>query len=153
MFFLKSERQEKLLQIISSSDIDRQETLREKLAAEGISVTQATLSRDMKELGIRKMSSENGGQKYSADIRQTSEIPSIVYDSLISADHAGNIVVFRCETGTAQAVCAAMDRENCCNAVGTIAGDDTIFVLMRTEQLAKELAEQFGRIIKKDNKI
>lgn len=146
---MKSERQEKLLQIIGSSDIDKQETLRERLAAEGISVTQATLSRDMKELGIRKIPSENGGQKYSADGKQPADIPPIVYDSLISVDHAGNIVVFRCGTGTAQAVCAAMDRENCCNAVGTIAGDDTIFVLMRTEQLAKELAEQFGRIIKR----
>lgn len=150
---MKSERQEKLLRIIESRDIDKQEALRELLAQEGITVTQATLSRDMKELGIRKVPTENGGQKYSASIRKSNDIPGIVYDSLISVDHAGNIVVFRCGAGTAQAVCAAMDRENCCNAVGTIAGDDTIFVLMRTEQLARELAEQFGKIIRPDNKI
>lgn len=146
MFFLKSERQEKLLRIIESRDIDKQETLRELLAEEGISVTQATLSRDMKELSVRKVPAENGGQKYSVGRKIKNEIPAIVYGSLISADYAGNTVVLHCGTGTAQAVCAAIDRENFCNAVGTIAGDDTIFVLMRTEQLARELAEQFGKI-------
>lgn len=148
---MKSERQEKLLRLIESRNIDRQETLRSLMAQEGIIVTQATLSRDMKELGIRKVPTEDGGQKYSAGRTPAAEIPAIVYHSLISADYAGNTVVFRCETGTAQAVCAAMDRENCCNAVGTIAGDDTIFVLMRTEQLAKELAESFRKIIGLNN--
>lgn len=144
---MKSQRQKIILDIISEGNIGNQEILRNLLLERGISVTQATLSRDMRELGIRKVPDENGGQKYSAEKRFSFDFPDFVTKAILSADHAGNIAVFRCSTGSAQAVCAVIDKDNCFGAVGTIAGDDTIFVLMRTEQDARRLSEDFMKSI------
>lgn len=145
---MKSQRHELILELISDRNIENQETLRSLLKERGISVTQATLSRDMRELGIRKIPDEQGGQKYSAEERTNFDFPEFVVKSILSVDYAGNIAVFRCSTGSAQAVCAVIDKDNCFKAVGTIAGDDTIFVLMRTEQDARRLSEDYMKSIK-----
>ncbi len=141
---LKQERQQLILRLIKGGNISRQETLRKLLAENGARVTQATLSRDMRELGIKKVSGKNKAAVYYADENKKYEFPAFVRESVLSVDHSGNIVVFRCNEGSAQAVCAVFDREDCFGAVGTIAGDDTIFMLMRSEQDAKRTAESLS---------
>lgn len=143
----KSDRHNKILEIINSRNVYRQDELKEILEREGIFVTQATLSRDMKELGIRKISDKTGNQKYAAADKAIPEMPLIVRESVISTDHSGSIVVFRCHIGTAQAVCAAIDRLNFFDSLGTIAGDDTIFMLMRSEKSAEKLSRDFNKLL------
>lgn len=144
---MKAVRHEAIIRIINSRNVDTQERLRELLENEGIAVTQATLSRDIRELRLKKAPAESGGQKYIISEHITPEIPQIFRDSVIKSDHALNTVVFKCHTGMAQAACAVFDRLGCSGVVGTLAGDDTIFVLMRTENEAAELAEEIAEVI------
>lgn len=144
---MKTARHDAIIRIINGRNVDTQERLKELLEDEGIFVTQATLSRDIKELRLKKAPAEGGGQKYIVSEHIAPEIPQIFRDSVINADHAMNTVVFKCHTGMAQAACAVFDRLGCGGVVGTLAGDDTIFVLMRTENEAAELAEEISEVI------
>ncbi len=144
---MKTYRQDRILGIISEQCVDTQEKLRELLLAENISVTQATLSRDIRELHLRKAADVNGNIRYIAEKREKVSVPQIFRDSVISIDFAGNTVVFRCNTGMAQAACAVFDRLGCSGVVGTLAGDDTIFVLMRTPEDASALADEMSGLL------
>lgn len=136
-----------ILKIISENEVDTQENLKKLLEGSGIEVTQATLSRDIKELRLKKVVSESGARIYAPSERMITEIPQLFLDSVRSVDYAVNTVVFRCHTGMAQAACAVFDRLCCRGVVGTIAGDDTIFVLMRSESDASGLAEELSDMI------
>lgn len=144
-----------ILNVIENNEIDTQETLLEYLSNAGVQVTQATISRDIKEMGLIKTLGENG-YKYTAAMHQkgvarhsSAALTTLFRDAVCGIDYALNTVVVKCYVGMAQAVCARLDYEMFPEIVGTIAGDDTIFVLARTEKDAVNLASEFKRIAEK----
>lgn len=149
---MKNKRQEAILRIISEKSIETQEELCEELSREGFSVTQATVSRDIKTLALIKVQS-GGTIKYvvpSLKKETMSENGSLIFsmisDSVRTVDYALNTVVVKCNSGMAQAICAKLDSTEIHNVVGTIAGDDTIFILMRTERDAERLVKELRTI-------
>lgn len=143
---MKKKRLEKILELISNHCIDTQEALGEWLARSGMEVTQATISRDIKELGLIKTSDENGDFHYAtpSNIAPPHAFGTIFPNSVRSVDYAGNMVVLKCGVGMAQAVCASLDGMNFPEIVGTLAGDDTVFILLRSEDGAEKLAKQLS---------
>lgn len=131
-------RQECILTLIREQDVTTQEQLKALLEAEGFSVTQATISRDIRQLQIRKEPSPKGGQRYCRPTVGNAQ--RLMSHTVKKIDCAMNTVVILCHVGTAQAACATLDALSLPMVVGTIAGDDTIFVMTRSEQNAKELA-------------
>lgn len=152
---MKNERHSKILELISKYDIDTQEELLSKLKKCEFNVTQATVSRDIKELRLIKTMGINGIYKYSTIESQhnsnniSNKFMSIFKDSIINIDYAMNTVVIKCYVGMAQAACASLDNMEVENIVGTLAGDDTIFILMRNEQQAKKLTNELLNFINK----
>lgn len=150
---MKRKRQAKILEIIQKYDINTQEGLLERLKDEGFDSTQATISRDIRELKLIKVSS-NGIYKYAAPdaTLQVTAFQDIIINSVVSVDCAMNIVVLKCHTGMAQAACAAFDSFGFDDVLGTIAGDDTIFALAKTQQAALDLCNLLseGIFIKKN---
>lgn len=143
---MKNKRQYKILDIIKMRDVETQEMLQNLLSEYGFKVTQATVSRDIKELKLVKKMNENGIYKYEAPSESQFK-QNIFADTVTGIDYAINTVVIKCHTGMAQAACAALDSMNYGGIVGTIAGDDTIFVLMRTESEAKKLVKIFRELV------
>lgn len=138
---MKKRRQQKILELIEQYDIVTQEDLQEKLNECGFEVTQATVSRDIKELKLVKRRSDNGAYAYSVgklhhQERFENRANSILADSVISADYALNIVVVKCFAGMANAACAAADAMGWKNVIGTLAGDDTFIMVCRNEENA-----------------
>ncbi|MBR1384827.1 MAG: arginine repressor [Ruminococcus sp.] len=149
---MKNKRHELIIKLISENEISTQEELQKKLNESGCNVTQATISRDINKLALLKISDKDGKYRYSLpSIGKLSghenSFLSIITDGVISADHAMNTVAVKCHTGMAQAVCAKLDTANIDNVVGTIAGDDTIFILMRTERDASRLVKELKQMI------
>ena len=142
---MKSKRQEKILSIIQHNTVTTQEELQLRLAEAGFHATQATISRDIREMRLVKTLSPSGSYYYSVPSQKHPEaealnIDSVFLESIRSVDFAGNFVVVKCHSGMANAVCVAVDTGGWNGLVGTIAGDDTIFLLMRTQHQAEEFA-------------
>lgn len=148
---MKSRRHAKILDIISEYPIETQDELLTRLKDEGYKATQATISRDIKDLRLVKTLGSDGKYRYvsaaknSTDIR--SNFSSLFSSSVNSIDFAQNIVVIKTLSGMAQAVCAALDSNDYKAVVGTIAGDDTIFIACRSSQLAVNLTEELKKLI------
>ena len=139
---MKKKRQDTILSLIAAEEIPTQEVLRERMEEHGFAVTQATLSRDIRELKLTKERRGSGRACYTAPVRQEVN-GGILQNAALRTDFAGNVAVIHCRTGTAQAVAAALDamhRED-------VVGDDTIFVLLRTEIQAKEFAGSFAKLM------
>ena len=149
---MKKNRHKLILELISQYDIGTQEELLLMLRNSGYDVTQATVSRDVKELRLLKTLGSNGVYRYSVDqalpTGYNGMFDALFSNSLVNVDFAGNICVIKCAAGLAQAACAAIDSMNVSEVVGTIAGDDTIFVLCRTTDEAQGVAEALKRKIK-----
>lgn len=149
---MKKNRHLEILNIISNNTVSTQEELLEKLREAGYSTTQATVSRDIKELNLVKLMNKQGVYRYVESRSETEEYLSkfnaIFAHSVISSDCAGNMTVIKCYQGMAQAACASFDSMQWEGLVGTIAGDDTIFALCRTPELAAELADSIKKLIK-----
>lgn len=150
---VKSVRLQKILELIEKNRVDTQEQLQELLLTqEKIQTTQATISRDIKELGLVKVSDGEGNYYYAPGQRDKGSLEkkyrAVFVQSLLSADYAGHITCIRCHTGMANAACAALDTMGFSGVVGTLAGDDTIFILMRTEEEARALSEQVKEILR-----
>ena len=143
---MKNQRQNAILEIIKNNDVVTQEALGELLQKRGFKVTQATVSRDIKELKLVKRSSRSGAYRYEQPDSMKSD-RNIFVDVVTDVDYALNTVVIKCRNGMAQAACAALDSMDYDNIVGTLAGDDTIFVLMRTETNAADLVKTFKKLI------
>lgn len=141
---MKKQRQSRIIELIEQHEIATQDTLKQYLEADGIAVTQATLSRDINELNLKKQTSPTGAYVYVRAKKADFRCPQIFKDSVTDVDYALNTVVIKCNTGMAQAVCATLDKMNCDGVVGTLAGDDTIFVLMRTEAAAADFTGELG---------
>jgi len=143
---MKNKRQYKILDIIKMHDVETQEMLQSLLSKYGFNVTQATVSRDIKELKLVKRNSKNGVYRYEVPVENIPK-QNIFIDTVTSIDYAINTVVIKCHNGMAQAACAALDSMKYENIVGTIAGDDTIFAVMRTEEDADNLVKTFRKLI------
>lgn len=135
---MKYSRHSKILEIINKYEIETQEDLAKTLCSNGFNVTQATVSRDIKELRLIKVLTKEGRYKY-ATLKQhetsiSERFKKLFRDSVISIDYAGNMIVIKTLVGAASAAAAALDALNLKDVVGSIAGDDTIFVLIRNAE-------------------
>lgn len=139
---MKNLRHEAILEIISERPVATQELLIELLGEKGIKTTQATLSRDIQQLSLVKQRNENGVYRYTLPVSAVEE-KTFFEEAVISVDYAMNTIVLKCRAGMAQGTCAAIDSVNHQGVVGTIAGDDTIFILVRSEADAKKLSKKF----------
>lgn len=139
---MKNHRQEAILEIIGEQPVATQELLIQLLSDRGISTTQATLSRDIQQLSLVKQRDENGVYRYSLPASAVAE-KSFFEEAVLSVDYAMNTIVLKCRAGMAQGTCAAIDSVNHQGVVGTIAGDDTIFILVRSEADARKLSKKF----------
>ncbi len=147
---MKNRRQEKILEIISSGKVETQEDLQAKLREAGFDVTQATVSRDIRELKLIKTSSPSGGYCYSPSSSESegnsgvsAKYRSVLRNAVTAVDWAGNVVVIKTYSGMAQAAAAAVDHMGRREVVGCVAGDDAIMVLVRTPALAESFANNF----------
>ena len=146
----KATRREAILRLITSERISTQNELSRRLEEEGFPVTQATISRDIRELRLVKTAGNGGyyyevgkpAEKYHAPHKFYSLYQAMVRD----VDYAQNLVVIHSDTGMAQAVCAAMDSMDWPGVLGTIAGDDTVLVVTRDEACAAELGQSLREI-------
>lgn len=150
---MKVSRQSKILEIIERYQVETQEELADYLREAGFKVTQATVSRDIKELGLIKVASTGGRQKY-APIRDMGSIydervQNVFRESVLTVDTAGFLVVIHTLSAMAQAAAIAIDGLEWREIVGTVAGDDTIFVAVREEKDAIRVAERFRKLMKK----
>lgn len=157
---MKSLRHEKILEIIAKYDVETQEELTEYLKNEGFAVTQATVSRDIKALRLIKVAAGSDGgvdnrYKYSVNTSKDevdsalgAKFKAILGHAIVSCDYAGNLVVMKTYAGMAQASAAAIDSMSIDNVLGTIAGDDTILVVVRTEDEAEELVKKIEKLTK-----
>ena len=144
----KQERQRRILSVIASRSIGTQKALNDALCAAGISTTQSTLSKDLKQLGIVKAPDGSGGLRYRAptgesqhDVSGSHLLARELRDFVVETGGAGHTLVLKTITGHAQGVCEAIDRAGWTEVVGTIAGENTIFILCQSvvkRELLKE---------------
>ena len=148
---MKRKRHALILELIQQYEITTQDELLAKLRENGFEVTQATVSRDIKELRLVKAMSPSGQYRYMAGAAQGDEYLAKFYTifsgSVISVDYAGNTCVVKCYAGMAQAACAAIDAMHFEGIVGPLAGDDTIFVLCRTPELTQQLKSSLDKML------
>ncbi len=148
---MKSRRHTKILEIIAKNDIETQDELLDCLKRVGFHVTQATVSRDIRELKLTKVAGKAGHQKYVAlgesrtDMRE--KYTRIFQDGFVSMDMAQNILVIKTASGMAMAVAAALDAMDCHEIVGSIAGDDTIMCAVRTVEDTEHLMKRLRKIV------
>lgn len=149
---MKTERHKKIVELIGKYEIDTQEELAERLNQEGFAVTQATVSRDIRELKLSKISTDGGKQKYAVlmqeDSALTEKYARILKAGFSSMDMAQNILVVKTVAGMAMAVAAALDSLHYPEIVGCIAGDDTIMCAVRTVDDTILIMDRLRKLIK-----
>lgn len=152
---MKIGRQTKIIELINKNDIETQDDLADLLTAAGYNVTQATISRDIRELKLTKVSNNNGKQKYivlrNQELELNEKYVRVLRDAFISMDQAENILVIKTVSGMAMAVAAALDALHMNSIVGSIAGDDTIMCAIRTVDDVTNVMEKLSKIIKTKN--
>lgn len=149
---MKTRRHAKILEIINANSVETQDQLQSLLGQAGYNVTQATVSRDIKELRLIKTLDERGDYRYavarsSDDQGISAKFHSIFANSVLDVQYAQNIVVVHCPTGMAGAACAAMDSLHWKQVVGTLAGDDTFICITTSEQDAAELVLELKKML------
>ena len=147
---MKSGRQAEILQIISERDIETQQQLLEALAERGFKSTQATLSRDIKEMRLVKELGPNGSYRYIATHNDADNyderLKKIFRESIVSYDVAQNLLIIRTLPGLANGACSAIDGMHVDGLVGTLAGDDTAFLAMKDTEAAKKLYHEIEKL-------
>ena len=145
---MKIARHAQIIKLINQYDIETQEELAKKLEESGFAVTQATISRDIRQLKLTKVPKENGGSRYAVLQNAPSEVGSryarVLKDAFISVDLAKNILVIKTVSGMAMAAAAAFDEMNWSEIIG---GDDTIFCVARDDDAALVAAERLKRMV------
>ncbi len=148
---MKNRRHSKILDIISNNSVDTQEELLNLLKKEGFSVTQATVSRDIKELRLLKTLSSDGKYHYTSASKNAFDIKSnfqsLFKNSVTSVDFAENLIVIKTLSGMAQAICTSLDNMEFENVLGTIAGDDTIFMACKSLSSATGLVSELKKLL------
>ena len=149
---MKSDRQEEILRMIDGTEIETQEELANRLREKGYDVTQATVSRDIKELRLLKVLSGSGGYKYAtadkAEHGLSERFVRMFRDSVLSINFAGNIVVVKTLAGSANAAAEAIDSMHLPEILGTMAGDNTILVIVQNEAEAAQAVKRFQDMLK-----
>ena len=148
--YMKTSRHAKILELIQKNDIETQEELSAQLEKEGYHVTQATVSRDIRELKLTKVALNSGRQKYVA-LNETSEdltgkYTRVFREGFVSMDMAQNILIVKTVSGMAMAVAAAIDAMHWSEVAGCIAGDDTIMCAIRSAEDTLRVMDKIGRI-------
>ena len=150
---MKSKRQTKILDLIENNEVETQEELVTLLNKADYRVTQATISRDIKELHLIKVQSSSGAYKYAVNKKNKANDMDIMMrifkDTVMSVDSAGNLVVIKTLSGSANAAAEVVDSLHYSGVMGTLAGDNTIFVATVSEQAAEEIAERFIKMVNK----
>jgi transcriptional regulator of arginine metabolism len=149
---VKARRQAKILEIIKNHVIETQEELAEALGREGIPVTQATISRDIKELQLNKVPTGDGRYRYAIP----EEFPSVSWDkrrrifqeSVLSVDYSENIIIVKSLPGTAPGVGSAIDHLGWPELIGSVAGDDTVMVVVKPKEATAEVAERIRGLMR-----
>ena len=148
---MKVNRHAKIVELVNKYHIETQEELADKLKAEGFQITQATISRDIRDLKLTKVQTDEGRQKYvvlkATENALKDKYIRILKDCFVSMDMAMNIVVIKTVSGMAMAVAAAIDDMNWHEVVGCIAGDDTIMCAIRSVEDTEVVMEKFRRIV------
>ena len=148
---MKLNRQAKIVEIIKKYDIETQEELMEYLQSAGFIVTQATISRDIKELKLTKVPTESGRFKYvlhqGEDTVKSEKFVRVLRDTFVSMDKAQNILVIKTVSGMAMAAAAALDSLEVEGIVGCIAGDDTIMCAIRTNEETNNVMKELEKLI------
>ena len=148
---MKGQRQMKIREIIATQEIDTQEQLVEALRNAGFNVTQATVSRDMKEMHLVKIPLDDGRYKYSLPTEQKfnplHRLKRSLADHFVSIDFTENLVVMKCLPGTANAVTALIDSLEWPEIMGTISGDDTLLIICRTREESARVVEQILSLV------
>ena len=149
---MKSERQNRILELVSQFEIETQEEMMERLRAEGYTVTQATVSRDLKELKLTKAMTAHGGYRYALNTGRAhtsvTRLNNAMADSIVQVDYSMNTVVIKTYPGLAQAVASAIDGLNMHSILGCVAGDDTIIVVTRDTESSAQISEKLYELMK-----
>lgn len=150
--FMKTDRHTKIIELIGKYDIETHEELADRLQKEGYCVTQATVSRDIRELKLTKIPSGNGRQKYALVYggvsRNNEKYIRVLREGFVSMDMAQNILVVKTVSGMAMAVAAALDHMHWPEIAGCIAGDDTIMCAIRSAEDTVQVMNKIQRIVK-----
>jgi transcriptional regulator of arginine metabolism len=147
---VKVQRQAAILRIVRERRIPNQEDLRHALVSEGYDVTQATLSRDIRELGLAKLSDPQHGSYYAhpTDGNLKPDLGHVLPALVVSVDGVGPFLVLKTATGSAGAVTAALDQAGWTEVMGTLAGDDTVLVITRSERLRQSVAKRITGLLR-----
>lgn len=147
---MKTQRQAAILRVVREQRIESQDELREALSQQGFVVTQATLSRDIRELGLAKLADPGGGAYYTHPHRGAvrPELGQVLPALLVSVDGVGPFLVLKTASGSAGAVTEALDQAGWSEIVGTIAGDDTVLVITRSQRLRREVATRIQQLLR-----
>ena len=148
---MKSARHNLILEIIESMDIETQEELAEELKRRGVRVTQATVSRDIKELRLLKVLAENGGYKYAtverAEKGMNDRFARILAESVVNIEAVNNLVVINTLTASANAAGEAIDSMKWNEVLGTIAGDNTLLIIARSNEAVESLMARINGLL------
>ncbi len=150
---MKNARHSKILELIGQYSIDKQEELLSHLKRSGFDVTQATVSRDIRELGLVKVATGDGHYRYVAasgagrGAHTPGRFETIFRESVLKVDYAGHFVMVKCYPGMANAACEVFDAMVWNDVVGTLSGDDTFLILMRSQDAARLLTEELSKFI------
>ena len=149
---MKSSRQALILELIREEDIETQQELAQALCARGVRVTQATVSRDIKEMRLFKVQTAEGKHKYASSGREEptagDRMIRLLTETLLSVEAADNMIVMKTLSGTANAACEALDNMDWPEVLGTLAGDNTIFMVVRSDELAPQVVERIRSLIR-----
>ena len=150
---MKNDRQSRILEIIERESIDTQEQLQQRLQEMGITCTQATISRDIKQLHLIKEPIGQGKYRYAVSVQRNrlnvaDKLRTIFRESIISVDYAQNIVVIKTMGGLANAAAAALDSMSIPYMVGSLAGDDTAMLVMRDTESARSFCDEIHEMLK-----
>ena len=150
---MKNDRQRRILEIVEKEPIETQGLVKQKLLEQGVSCTQATISRDIKQLHLIKEPIGQGRYRYTVSSQRNrlnvaDKLRSIFRESIVSVDHAQNIIVIKTMAGLANAAAAALDSMNISDIVGSLAGDDTALLVMRDGESARSFCEEIHEMLK-----
>lgn len=150
---MKIDRRSKMLEIISRKEIETQEELAQELRKEGFNVTQATVSRDIKNLQLIKVLSSSGRYKYVANKEDAKDaigkLVTLLSHTILSVENIDKMVVVRTITAAASTAAEAIDQLDLAEIAGTIAGDNTIFMMVRSDEMAVEIVKKISELVGK----
>ncbi|MEW6621649.1 MAG: arginine repressor [Bacillota bacterium] len=149
---MKNARQKKILEIIKEYNVETQEELAKRLKESGFEVTQATVSRDIKELGLIKIATGNDSYKYHMVNEQRqginiSRLSRLLQDSVVKIDHSENLIIIKTLPGVANAIASCIDHIQWPEVIGTVAGDDTILIVVKPSDAVYKVMDTIDKLL------